>query len=152
MKSRLMNGMMTGKVSKDGTNRVCQSIRSHANDLLKAVGQVALTAKAGLNRHLGQRFAGLNQPLRPANTDTFQVSIGRHPNLGPKNPQQVIGTERDMVSQFGQADALVKMVIDIAARLPDGASLLAQFLFQSYCTILQILLSCRILPCSWIYC
>src|SRR5688500_18976457 len=88
--------------------------RSHTNNLLEAMRQVALTTKPHLTSHLCQRFAGLNQPLRLTNADTFQVRIGRHTRMGAKCPQQIIRAERNVLRDLAQADPMHKSLVNVA--------------------------------------
>lgn len=90
---------------------------------------MALTAKADLGGHLGQRLAGFQQPLRLTDAHALHVSVRRQANFRPERAQQVVRAERHVGCQLGQADPLGKAFIDIGAGALYGSWLFTQPLF-----------------------
>src|SRR5258706_15732660 len=65
----------------------------HTNDLFETIRHVALTTETHSQGNLGYRMADLNEPLCVTNTDTFQISVGRHTHFSGKGTQTIIRAE-----------------------------------------------------------
>src|SRR5574341_389500 len=67
--------------------------RRCADDPLETPGHVALAAKPGLDRYLGQWLTRFDQSLGVAYANAFQIFIRRHTHFGVKYAQKIIRTK-----------------------------------------------------------
>ena len=97
----------------------------NTDDFPELARHMTLAAEPNLSSYFSQRLTSLDQALCMPDAHTLQIGIRRHANFRPENAQEIVRTERYVLSQRIQCNAFGEMFIDVLAYL-----LYCSFLFS----------------------